>query len=166
MTPSHYHLVLNHFPVVTSVIAFLILSVGLILKNKTINVCGLSLTLLGGIFTIPAFVTGEGAEEQIETFADVSHNLIHEHEEMAELLIWLVSFHALFAACILYFIWRSRVISTYIHLLNLVFSLVICFFFFRTAHSGGHIRHPEMEATTPLSVPSNDQNTERSHDED
>ena len=153
MTPSHYHLVINHFPVVTSVIAFIVLAAGLILKNKTINFCGLSLTLLGGIFTIPAFLTGEGAEEHLETFGGVSHNLIHEHEEMAEVLIWLVSFNALFAGCVLYFIWRNKAISNYIYLLHLTLSLVVCIFFFRSAHSGGHIRHPEIEATAPSTAP-------------
>jgi uncharacterized membrane protein len=166
MTPSHYHLVINHFPVVTSIIAFLVLMVGIIFKNQTIKLCGLSLTLLAGMFTVPAFLTGEGAEEHLETFGGVSHQLIHEHEEMAELLIWLVSFNALFAGCILYFEWRRKNISNNLYLLNLVLSFVTCLFFFRTAHSGGHIRHPEMEATAPQNVRSDDQNSEKPHDED
>jgi hypothetical protein len=166
MTPSHYHLITNHLPVVTSLIAFLVLAVGLLLKNKTVNVLGLSLTLLGGIFTIPAFLTGEGAEEHLESLGNVSHKLIHEHEEMAELLIWLVSINALLAGCTLYFIWRSRVIPNYIYLLHLILSLVVCIFFFRTAHSGGHIRHPEMEATAPTTMPSDGHKVESPHDED
>jgi uncharacterized membrane protein len=166
MTPAHLHLALNHFPIITSVIAFLVFLSGLLLKNKSVKICGLSLTLLAGLFTLPAFLTGEGAEEQIEAINGVSHTLIHEHEEMAELLIWLVSINALFAAGILYFIWRNKVVSNYVYLLHIIFSLVVCVFFFRAANSGGRIRHPEIDSEVQLSAPYDVKNTGGHDDND
>ena len=36
------------------------------------------------VLTIPVFLTGEETEESVEHLAGVSHDLIEEHEELAE----------------------------------------------------------------------------------
>jgi len=83
MNPAHLHLIFNHVPIVGSFFALVLLGVGLLRRNETLTRAGLVAVLAAAIMCIPAQLTGEGAEEVIEDRLNISHHLIHEHEEAA-----------------------------------------------------------------------------------
>ena len=87
MNDAHIHLRLNHLPIVGMVFATLTLLAGFLLKNTTVKHTALGLFVLTAITAIPAYLTGEGAEEMIEGIAGVIHEDIHHHEDEAKLFL-------------------------------------------------------------------------------
>lgn len=84
MNGAHFHLLVNHFPIIAVVLGLLILVAGLILKNKSVKNTAYSLFFIAVIFGFLSMYSGEGAEELVEDMPTVGHQIIHEHEEFAE----------------------------------------------------------------------------------
>lgn len=64
--------------------------IGLSLKNKTLEITAISTILLASIFTIPVYLSGEEAEHKVEELSGISEHELEEHEEHAELSMWLM----------------------------------------------------------------------------
>jgi hypothetical protein len=84
MNNAHYHLVVNHLPIITPLLGALILLGGIILKNNTVRKTALLVFIFGSFTAFLAMYTGEGAEEVVEKIQGVSEDLIKNHEELAE----------------------------------------------------------------------------------
>ena len=87
MNEAHLHITLNHFPIIGSIIGVTILMAGLFFKSRDTLRTGLVILIVGAVVAIPTYLTGEAAEETVEHMSGISHDLIHEHEEKAELYI-------------------------------------------------------------------------------
>ncbi|KOY85284.1 hypothetical protein AD998_03150 [bacterium 336/3] len=144
MNAAHFHLVVNHLPIIVPIIGLLVMLGGLILKSEVIKRTAYAIFILGAIATVPAFVSGEGAEEVLEKMQDVSHKLIHEHEEKAETFALLSYVLGLIAIVGLWSNWKKKGFASVISYITVVFSLVVLFFAKQTGTSGGEIRHPEI----------------------
>ena len=144
MNDAHLHLLFNHFPIVGSFISLAILGIGFILKNSTVKKVGLGILIFCAVMTLPAFFTGEGAEEIVEEYPGISHDVIHEHEEVAELALWIGIFAGIFAAFALYFEVVGHKLARIFTLLTLVINLACFIAMARVGNTGGEIRHPEI----------------------
>ena len=85
MDSTHLHLILNHFPIIGSVIAVFILMYGTYKNYIPLQKVALVLIVVLSIIAIPVFLTGEPAEASVENLPGVSELVIEEHEEAAEL---------------------------------------------------------------------------------
>ena len=65
MNPAHWHLVLNHTPVVGSMFAFGLLGWAIFRRSEELKRVGLAAVVLVAVLTIPAYLTGEPAFEAI-----------------------------------------------------------------------------------------------------
>lgn len=144
MNPTHLHLLLNHFPIVGTLIGSAILFYSLIKKQNTGKVIGAIIIVIMALVAIPVMLTGEPAEESIENLSGISKTLIHDHEEAAEKAFWLMGITGVFslAALILY-----RVKSAFAQKafwLVFVFSAISFLFMAWAGNLGGKIRHPEI----------------------
>ncbi len=152
MNDAHLHLLFNHFPIVGTFISLAVLGIGFIINNSTVKKIAYGILIFCAIMTLPAFFTGEGAEEIVEEFPGVSHDVIHEHEEMAELSLWIGIITGIVAAFALYFEVvghkLARVFSLFALLSNLACFIVMA----RVGNSGGEIRHPEITGKTSVST--------------
>ena len=90
MDPIHAHLLVNHIPILGSLFCFLLLLIGIGLKNKTVEIVALSTLVVVSLFTLPAYFSGEDAEHEVEHLAMVSEHELEEHEEHAETTLWLM----------------------------------------------------------------------------
>lgn len=144
MSGAHFHLIVNHFPIVGLFLALLVLLAGFALKNKTIKQTALALFILATTMAIVSNVSGENAEEVIEEMEGISHHLIHEHEEKAE--TFLAFMFGLGALSILAFIgeFLKKSWTKWVYLILLVASITTTFFAQQTGTSGGEISHPEL----------------------
>lgn len=91
MNPAHVHLVLNHFPIVGTALAALLLGIALASRTflaketaRGITLAGTILLAVSGASAAAAYLTGEPAEEQVEDMPGVDEPAIEEHEERAE----------------------------------------------------------------------------------
>lgn len=156
MNDAHLHLVLNHLPIIIPVIGLLILIGGIIFKSEIIKRTAYLIFILGAIITIPAFATGEGAEEVIEKLSGVDENLIKNHEEIAEtfaIFCYVLGGSSLIG---LWFNYYKKSFSNTITYLIILVSIITFYFAKQTGTSGGEIRHSEIREST-IKQPSNDE---------
>lgn len=141
---AYLHLILNHFPIVGLVIGVIILGVGLGFKSGLSKRIGLYVLIGSLLFSFPVFNSGEGAEEIVEHIPGVSIELIHEHEEIAELFmifVWITVPISLFT---LYLDFKKIRYADYFYKFVLILSLIAFFIVKKVATTGGEIRHLEI----------------------
>ncbi len=165
MSAAHFHIVFTHAIVVMSILGVLILAWALLRKNHDIRTVGLSLILVGGLLGIPVYLTGESAEEVAEEIAGISHEVIHEHEEAAELTF--IGMEVLAAAALAALLISARRKSTGqgAAIGVLVLGVIVGFLLARTANLGGEIRHSEIRSGSALESQSIEHETGDHHDD-
>ena len=142
MNYAHLHLLLNHFPIIGSIIGLGLFLVSFFGKNKDLRRASY-ITFVGiALITIPAFISGFGAQQMING-PGVSDALIRRHESSALLSMW---FMVITGALALIGLWqaqktgeppRGNVAAV------LLFSVLSVILIARTSNTGGDIRHPE-----------------------
>jgi hypothetical protein len=142
MTGAQIHLIFNHFPLVTSLIALLLLSFGLFKRLEVLIKASFVLNVFAFVFTLPMYASGEGAEETVEHMEHVSLDYIHKHEEMAE-KAFLFSFILAIVSVAAFFNFPAK-FSSALPKIVLFASLIAFLFYSLTAHLGGRISHPEL----------------------
>lgn len=145
MNEAQLHLLSNHLPLTLPFIGLLILVISFFVKSSVVRRTGYFILVLGGLFTIPAFFSGEGAEEIAEHMGK-NHDLIHEHEESAETFAYLNYLLALLSAVALWMSWKKNELEKYIFPLILIGGVIISVFALCTGESGGEISHPEIHS--------------------
>ena len=141
---AHWHLLLNHFPIILSVIGTGFIVASFIFKKQHLKFASLLLIILAAAFTIPAFATGEPAEEQVEEISGVTHDAIHEHEEIAEkgrIVIFITGGLAFITLLLLHFKKKSVQLFMILTLLASAGSAGILSY---VGYTGGEIRHSEI----------------------
>jgi uncharacterized membrane protein len=145
MNDAHLHMIFNHLPIIFPIVGILILIGGFLTRSAIVKRTAFLVFILGAIFTIPAFNTGEGAEEIVEEIGTkIDHHFIHEHEELAEtfaLLSYALGFISIVAFWANY---TKKAFSNLIAIIVLAGSFVVVFFAQKTGTSGGEIRHTEI----------------------
>ncbi|WP_298223345.1 hypothetical protein [Flavobacterium sp.] len=144
MNDAHWHLVVNHFPIIGTIFGFGILIAGLLLKNKTTINTAYFIFIVAALFAFASMSTGEGAEEMVEDLPSVGKQIIHEHEEMAEKLALVL--YVLGAISILGLILniKNHSKAKLITYLALIFGIVAVYLGKETGTTGGEVRHTEI----------------------
>lgn len=144
MEQVHWHLLLNHYPIVATLIAAILLVAGLVSKNKALRRSALIIMVSSALITIPVFLTGEGAEEVVEHIEGITHDIIHEHEEMGEKAMWVVQVMGALALISLLLMRRKHALEKIVTIITLLASLAAFGLMARTSQTGSHIRHSEI----------------------
>lgn len=148
MNQAHYHLALNHLPVIIPMIGLLVLIGGFLIRSETVRRTACLIFILGGLTTIPAIGTGDGAEEAVENINGISETAIHEHEEMAETFAPLSYILGIMALASFWLSWKKSPFARKVAFVLAVYSAVVIYFAVQTGNSGGRIRHPEIITDT------------------
>ena len=99
------HLVINHFPVILTVVGAAAALLALIVRKRGAWLYATATLALAGISVVPTYLTGENAEEKIERSWYVSRDVIHEHELAGKWALCVVGAMGIVAA---YAWWRAR----------------------------------------------------------
>ncbi|MBL7741087.1 MAG: hypothetical protein JNK14_17830 [Chitinophagaceae bacterium] len=144
MNTTHLHLLLNHFPIIGTLIGSGLLVWGVTRKQNTIKMAAALILAVMAIVAIPVYLTGEPAEESVENLPGISESLIELHEEAAVIAIWLMSITGLASLVALLFAWQKRKATGTVFILVLVLSVFAFGTMARTGYYGGQIRHTEI----------------------
>jgi uncharacterized membrane protein len=155
MNLAHLHLLLNHFPIIGTVIGLGLFVVSLVGKNDDLKRAGLIVFAFTALLTIPTFFSGVGAQGAIGGSPGVSKALIQEHEASAMLA---TLFMQITGALALVELWRRHRITTRVrwdwNLVSiLLFSILTVGVMTRVGSTGGEIRHPEMWSAAETAAP-------------
>ena len=144
MNEAHFHLTINHFPIIGLTIGILVLIAGFVLKNSIVKRTALGIFVFAALTAIPSMLSGEGAEEIVEKYTNVSHDTIHEHEENAEIFIKIILGLGLISIVGLWADIKQKTFTKSLHFGILAFALITFYFGKTVGTSGGEIRHPEI----------------------
>ncbi len=155
LQPEHLHVMLNHFPIILTLLVPPILLAGLFFQQKPILAVGFSLALLGALITPVVMQTGHSAHTrfemgQIQPPLDEDGDIASEmHEDMAEKaapILYFVGFAGIAGLLTLRFrpAWAKGAALAVI-----VASGVASIFTLQAAQLGGRIRHPEFRPAKP-----------------
>lgn len=160
MNAAHIHLVINHIPVIGTIIAFLLMLLALITSNNTLKKTAGFLFVIFAIATIPVYLTGEPAEEVVEGIAGVSEGIIENHERWAGFA--LAGMGLLGAASLGTFAWlkKDRVMPAWYAGALLAIALIPIGLIGYTASLGGEIRHTEIRSSAAQNTEQPGQNAE------
>jgi uncharacterized membrane protein len=159
MNLPHVHLLLNHFPIIGTIIALGLYLFSLIGKSEDLK--RVSLVIFAGIalLAIPTYMSGNGAEEALRKLPAVSKNAIAAHNNAALVSMVFMELTGIFAWLGL---WQSR---RFLHTRGwtigtvLLLSVATVYFMSVTGNTGGQIRHseilsaPELKSLDAASVP-------------
>jgi uncharacterized membrane protein len=146
MNGAHFHLLINHLPIVGTYFALLVLVAGYIFKNTTVKNTGLALIVVAALVAIPAYLTGDPAEDVLKAAGQANKSLIHEHEENAEGAIWVCEIGGLLALIALYASNRKMKSAGRLTLLVTLAAVASAAFWVKVGVSGGEIRHTEIRS--------------------
>ena len=153
MTDAHYHLVVNHFPIIGTILGLGILVAGILLKNNTVKNVSYVLFIVGAIFAAFSMGTGEGAEEMVEDMPNVGKKIIHEHEEIAEKLALVLYVLGIISLLGLYTNIKNHSKATLLSFLTLVIAIVGVVLAQQVGTTGGEIRHTEIRNDVGVAAP-------------
>ncbi len=155
MNGAHWHLVVNHLPLIFPIVGIIVMVTGMISKSGAVKRTAFMIFIMGALAAIAAMTTGEGAEEVVEKISGVTENHIESHEETAETFAVLsyvlggISLLGLWAS------FKQRTFSNLIAIGSLVFAIVVLFFAKQTGTTGGEIRHTEIRSGNSVSASEN-----------
>ena len=148
MNDAHLHMVVNHFPIIGTILAIGILTAGLLNKNQSIINTAYVLFIIGAIFGILSMNTGEGAEEMVENMPGIGWEIIHDHEELAEKMALLLNVLGLLSIIALYLNYKKNTKEKIVSLFILAIGIASLFVIQKVGTSGGEIRHTEIRASS------------------
>jgi uncharacterized membrane protein len=153
MNLAHIHLLLNHFPVIGTIIAVLLFVSAIIENSADLKKASL-LTFLGiAILSIPVYMSGKAAEQVIKNLPGVSEHLIVQHENAALPAYVLME---ITGALAWFGLWRFRRTSQFGGgTLSVVFllSVITVGLMANASNLGGQIRHSEIVSNSEASAP-------------
>jgi uncharacterized membrane protein len=144
MNEAHFHLVINHLPIIFPIVGLIVLITGFISKSEAVKRTSYLVFIIGSLITVVAMESGEGAEDIAEQIRDVSKTYIENHEEAAEMfsissyVLGVLSLIGLWAS------FNQKSFANSIASIILVFVFLVLFFAKQTGTTGGEIRHPEI----------------------
>ncbi len=144
MNEAHLHMVVNHFPIIGTILAIGILIAGLLSKNRSIINTSYVLFVIGAIFGILSMNTGEGAEELVEDMPGIGWKIIHEHEELAEKMALLLDILGVLSLVGFYFQYKKNTKEKLVSYIILLIGIASLFVIQKVGTSGGEIRHTEI----------------------
>lgn len=151
MNDAHLHMVVNHFPIIGTILGLGILITGIILKNNSVKNTAYFLFIVAAVFAAFSMGTGEGAEELVEDMPSVGKQIIHEHEEMAEKLAIVLYVLGVVSLGGLFMNFKNHSKATLVSYAAVVVAVVGVFFAQQTGTTGGEIRHTEIRANATQS---------------
>ena len=147
MNQTHIHLLLNHFPIVGTLIGSVILLYSIIKKHNSGKNIGASIIVIMAIIAIPVLLTGEPAEESVEHISGISKALIHDHEEASEKAFWLMELTGLISLVAIILYKKNSAIAAKAFVIAFAFSAITFIAMAWAGNLGGKIRHPETSNT-------------------
>lgn len=145
MNTAHWHMLLNHLPMVGVVIGTFILAFGYLYKNQpVIKMTALGVFIFSAAFAIPAYLTGEGAEDIAEKLPAVTEGFIEQHEDLGKIFLILAETLGVLSLITLISLrWKNK-FTPFLFGMVLLIAAGTSIFAKQVGTSGGQVRHTEI----------------------
>lgn len=146
MNAAHFHLVVNHLPIIFPMVGVLVLIVGLAFKSQAVKRTAYIIFVVGALTSVVAMNSGENAEEFVEKTPGFDEVYIERHEESAELFAALSYVLAGLSLIALWTDVKNIKGSNVAGFVVLGASLIAIYFAKDAGTTGGEIRHTEIRS--------------------
>ena len=150
MNGAHWHLVVNHLPIIFPIVGVIVMITGLISKSEAVKRTAFMLFIIGALASIVAMTTGEEAEDVVEKISGITKSFIDNHEETSETFAVLTYILGGISLIGLWASFKQKTFSKIISIAALIFAFVVLFFAQKTGTTGGEIRHTEIRSGNNL----------------
>ena len=146
MNFAHLHLLLNHFPIIGTIVGLGLFLISLVGKNEDLRRASLIIFSAMALLSIPTFFSGTGAQGAIKKLPGVSEDLIERHQGAAMLALLFMEITGALSVVALWKSQGSPRPARWNWSLSavLLFSIVTVGLMARVGTTGGDIRHPEI----------------------
>jgi uncharacterized membrane protein len=145
MSVVHWHLLLNHFPVIGAIFAVLLLALAVLRRSSELGKVAFGFVAFLGAISVAVFLTGEPAEDMVEKLPGFSEAITERHEEVA--LIATVAMATAGALALLALgALRRRELPRWLTEAGLAAAIGLAALMGYTANLGGQVRHTEIRA--------------------
>lgn len=151
MNLAHVHLMLNHVPVIGTVLGLVLLAAGLARRSFELKRAALWTFVVMALVAIPVYLTGEPAEKVVEQTPGVTETVVDTHEDAAG--VALVAVEVLGLAAVAGLVTLGRPMGPAVVLVAFALALVSSLLFAWTANLGGRIHHGEIRGPAPVAAP-------------
>lgn len=141
---AHVHLLLNHVPIIGTMAGVGLFLISFLLNTEDVRRSSLIVFVVAALVTIPAFITGFGAQVRLLDNPEISNVLMQRHLGSAELAVWFMEATGALAAIALWQSGRLGRPARGTTAAILIVSLLTVVLMARTGNTGGAIRHPEV----------------------
>jgi uncharacterized membrane protein len=144
MNLAHLHIVLNHVPVLGTVLALALLILSIVKKNESWNKLSLQILVVMALLVLPTYLSGNAAQWLIQKQEVPQPGLIETHENSAMITLFLMTITGTLAW---FGLWQYRRFSRpgpWNSMAVLILSILTTAVILRTANLGGKISHPEV----------------------
>jgi uncharacterized membrane protein len=139
---AHWHLLLNHFPIIGSIIGLGLFLASFVGENKDLRRASFIVFTGIGFLSIGTFLTGFGAQAMITGKPGISDAMIQRHEGSAMLTIWFIEITGALSAVGLWQYHRRKQPAHWTVTAVLIASILTVGLVARTGNTGGEITHP------------------------
>lgn len=144
MDLAHIHLLLNHFPTIGAIIGGGLYILALCTKSDDLKRASLVVILGIALISIPTYITGNGAQDEIKAMPGISKGLMEAHESAAWQGLALMEFTGAFAWLGLWQFRRLARIPNWNLAVILVLTVASFGLMTRASNIGGEIHHVEI----------------------
>jgi hypothetical protein len=144
------HITLVHIPVVLTPLGVVLLAIAHLRSSLTVARVALGILIASSLIAVPAFLLGEGAEEIVEHLPGISEHLIEEHEESAELTLWVVIATGISSLLAWVAISRGALVERALLIATFLLASLASLSLTYTSYLGGSVRHPEAHETSSV----------------
>lgn len=165
MNATYFHLLLNHFPIIGTLIGASTLLYGVVKKESKIKSLAVFIIASIALVTILVYFAGEFAGDTVEKTQGVLKTVIEAHEEAADIAMLVMLITGALSLFTIVLIWLEHsVINKYLVVIKynfsdkfysfiLFFSIISLVLMVRVGYYGGKIRHTEFNSTTNIQLP-------------
>src|SRR4051794_4272657 len=153
MSLTHVHLLLNHIPIIGTIIALGLLVFGIVSKSDDLKRVSYLILVGLALLAIPTYMSGNAAEKAIRNTQGVSKAFLQAHNDSAVLSLLVMELTGVFAWLGL---WQYR---RFAHSAKWNVGVVVALSFITfylmsiTGNTGGEIRHPEVRDAAEMTTP-------------
>lgn len=157
MNQTHIHLLVNHLPIIGSILGGFVLAYGLWSKSNETKIAAYYVLIISSLGAVIAYLTGEAAEETVEDIIGISKSMLDQHEDAS--LFALIALITLGVVSIggAYLTIKKSTYTKTIAVVALLLSLISFGIIARTGYLGGQIRHTELSSETPIQLKGGEQ---------
>jgi len=148
LNPAHWHLIVNHIPLLGPFFLALLMIIGLVRRSREMIRVVLALTLLFPVATYIVTLTGEKAEHYVEDQTWFDEDRVHDHEERGEAALIASGVAGALALVALWVSRKGIALKPAMAILVLLATLVAGGLVALAALDGGVIRHEELRPAT------------------